>query len=374
MSTPPSAAEDPFVSVLMPVRNEGLYIRASLRCVLEQDYPQERLEILVADGRSTDDTREVVAAAARRDSRVRLVDNPGGIVATGLNGALLQARGEVLVRVDGHCEIAPDYVRRCVEHLAEQRRRGVLLTGVGGPIETVGEGWLARVIAAAMGSRFGVGGSAFRVLAGEEAGEVRGVDTVAFPAYPRSTVARAGLLDEELVRNQDDEYNYRLRKAGAELLLAPDVGSRYFSRATLASLWRQYRQYGFWKVRVLQKHPRQMRWRQFVPPALALSLALGAAAGLGGALWGLGTLAWLPLALAGGLYLLALTVATFATRGIPASLRWGLPAAFPAMHLGYGFGFLHGLMRFAGRWGDRRGRVPPLPPGWESPDEEGEAS
>lgn len=364
-----SDSELPFVSVLMPVRNEGAYIEASLGCVLGQDYPAERMEILVADGRSTDDTREVVAAQARRDPRLRLVDNPGGIVATGLNAALLQARGEILVRVDGHCEVAPDYVRRCVAHLADQQRRGVVLTGVGGPIETVGEGGLARAIAVAMSSRFGVGGSAFRVLGGKDADETlpefRHVDTIAFPAYPRTTVARGGLYDEELVRNQDDEYNYRLRKAGAELLLAPDVGSRYFSRATLRSLWRQYRQYGFWKVRVLQKHPRQMRWRQFVPPALVAALLLTAGIGLLGAGLGVGLAAWLPSMAVAGLYLAANLLASLATAGGAGKHRIALPLAFAAMHLGYGLGFLLGLVRFAARWGDREGRVPPLSAGWK---------
>ena len=249
----------PFVSVVMPVRDEAGFIERSLGAVLAQDYPAGRMEVIVADGMSRDATRDLVRAAADRDPRVRLVDNPGRIAPTGLNAALAQARGQVLVRVDGHCEIAPDYVSRCVAHLS-----GGEADGVGGPLETIGETPVAQVIALAMSSGFGVGGAAFRT----RKGWTGLVDTVAFPAYTRAATDLAGPYDEELVRNQDDEYNYRLRERGARILLAADVGARYFSRGTVRSLFRQYLQYGFWKVRVLQKHPRQMSLRQFIPPTL----------------------------------------------------------------------------------------------------------
>ncbi len=158
---------------------------------------------------------------------------------------------------------ASSYVRRCVEHLLAG---GV--EAVGGPIETVGETDEAQAIALAMSSWFGVGGSGFRTVKDR----ATLVETVAFPAYTRQTVQRIGPFDEELVRNQDDEYNYRLLKHGGRILLSPDIRSRYYSRSSLRSLWRQYYQYGFWKVRVMQKHPRQMRWRQFVPPAFVATM------------------------------------------------------------------------------------------------------
>ena len=334
----------PFVSVVMPVRNEEAYIERSLGSVLAQDYPPELLEVVVADGQSTDRTRELVrdlAQAAQAASRVRIVDNPRGIAPTALNLAIGEARGEVIVRVDGHCEIAPDYVRRCVGHLEDQD-----LAGVGGPIETVGETYLAQAVAVAMSSHFGVGGSAFRT--GRR--EATFVDTVAFPAYPRAVLEQAGPYDEDLVRNQDDEFNYRLRKAGGRLLLAPDVRSLYYSRATVKSLWRQYFQYGFWKVRVLQKHPRQMSPRQFVPPAFvaALSLSLLAA-------FVLPFGAKLLVAVVGA-YLVANLGASILTAASPKTTAgWRflplLPLLFATLHGGYGSGFLVGLVRFAGRWG-----------------------
>ena len=161
-------------------------------------------------------------------------------MAAGLNRAIAEATGDVIVRVDGHCVIAPDYVRRCVEHLKAGKA-----DGVGGSVETIGNGPVARAIAIAMSSRFGVGDSAFRTLKNE----TRFVDTVPFPAYTREIMRRAGPFDEELVRNQDDEY----KVAGSFLwrpgLLAADVRSLYHSRPSFRSLWKQYFQYGYWKVR-----------------------------------------------------------------------------------------------------------------------------
>ena len=255
----------PFVSVILPVRNEEAYIRGALDSLLAQDYPPERTEILVVDGQSDDRTREIVETIAndRPDPAIRLVDNPERIAATALNRGLVEARGEIVARVDGHCEVQPGHLEAAVEALHADQA-----DCVGGPVETVGETPTAKAIAAAMASRFGVGDSAFRVDPDRRAQ----VDTVPFPALRREVLEAAGPFDEELVRNQDDEYSFRLRKLGFRVLLEPRMRSRYFSRGTLRSLWSQYLQYGYWKVRVLQKHPAQMRWRHFVPPAFALAL------------------------------------------------------------------------------------------------------
>ncbi len=320
----------------MPVRNERAFIERGLSAVLAQDYPAERVEVLVVDGMSEDGTRDVVEGivAATGQPEIRLLDNPARTAPFALNVGLAAATGEVVVRVDGHCEIAPDFVRRSVEAL-EASGAGC----VGGPIETIGERAVSRAIAVAMSSRFGVGGSAFRV--GTE--RAREVDSVAFPAWPRRVIDHAGPFDEELTRNQDDEYSYRLRKLGYRILLVPEIRSRYYSRGSLHSLWRQYFQYGFWKVRVLQKHPRQMKPRQFVPPAFVAWLAAS------------GLLAWTPagaavLTLGGGAYLaavLAFSAASARRAGRDAMI---LPAVFACLHLGYGLGFLTGMLRFWNRW------------------------
>jgi succinoglycan biosynthesis protein ExoA len=338
----PDTATKPLVSVILPIRNEARFIRRGLEAVLGQDYPPDRLEVIVADGMSTDGTREIVESFQARHPNVRLVDNPKGIVPTGLNAAIPLAQGEILVRVDGHCEIAPDYVRRCVGHLRDEG-----IDGVGGPLETVGETYLARVIAAAMSTPFGVGNSAFRTAPGK----TMLTDTVAFPAYTRAAVEKAGPFDEEMVRNQDDEYNYRLRKLGAKILLAADVRSRYYSRSSLRSLWRQYLQYGYFKVRVLQKHTRQMRLRQFVPALFVAALVLSLVA------VPFTPLGWYALAAVTGLYLVANLGASALTAG---QKGWRLfpllPAAYAILHLSYGLGFWGGLVKFWNRWGEGGGR------------------
>jgi hypothetical protein len=230
-----------------------------------------------------------------------------------------------------------------VAHLQEEG-----FDGVGGPMESIGETKLAQAIAIGMSSTFGVGDSAFRTLSGIS----RQVDTVPFPAYTRQIIKRAGNYDEELVRNQDDEYNFRIRELGGKILLAKDVRSRYFSRTSFGGLWRQYFQYGYWKVRVLQKHPRQMSMRQFVPPAFVLALLFSAFSALLPQLRGAALV--VPV-----LYLIANLGASVLT----ASRRnWAslpiLPLVYALLHFSYGFGFLVGLVKFINRWGDKDGKTP----------------
>lgn len=334
---PADLSNRPFVSVVMPVRNEATFIARALRAVLAQDYPSEQMEVIVADGMSTDRTCEIVQAFQAQHPGVKLITNPGKIVPTGLNLAIEQASGEVVVRIDGHCEIANDYIRRCVEHLLNDD-----VDGVGGSLETIGETPLAGVIARAMSSSFGVGGSAFRT----KKDRTMLTDTVAFPAYTRTILERAGPFDEQLVRNQDDEYNYRLRKMGAKILLAADVHCRYYSRSSLRSLWRQYFQYGYWKVRIMQKHSGQMQPRQFVPPLFVAAC-----------LTALLLLPMFPVTR----YFLAIAVSSYAIANVTASMlslrnhKYSLlallPIAFATLHLAYGFGFLTGLVRFWRYWG-----------------------
>jgi hypothetical protein len=196
-----------------------------------------------------------------------------------------------------------------------------------------------------MSSAFGVGGSAFRTGKDTETFS----DTVPFPAYTRSAIDRIGPYDEELVRNQDDEFNSRLRALGGRVLLSPELRSRYFARGTVRSLWKQYFQYGYWKVRVVQKHPRQAQLRQFVPLGFVLALALG---GAWAAFSGVGRVL---LAVVAGAYLIANVAASIVTarrtgwRHLPL-----LPVLYAVLHVSYGLGFAKGLVAFRRRW--RRGR------------------
>jgi glycosyltransferase involved in cell wall biosynthesis len=334
-----SLAPQPFVSVLMPVRNEAAYIGRSLGAVLAQSYSSEQLEVIVADGISTDNTREIVAEFVCGHNNLRLVENSGKIVATGLNAALRVAKGDIIIRVDGHTAIDGDYVRECVAFL---QKSGA--DNVGGRMSAVSETWFGRAVAVATSSRFGVGGARFHYSDREE-----WVDTVYLGAWRREVFDRIGTFDEEMVRNQDDEFNYRLRASGGRILLSPKIKSEYYNRATLRALWRQYFQYGYWKVRVLQKHPRQMQLRQFVPPLFAAALVLLLVSSF-----------FLPIAR----ILLVSLVLTYAILSIAGSLfavrrtSWILlplaPIAFSIIHVAYGLGFIAGLVRFQNRWRSRQ--------------------
>lgn len=325
----------PFVSILMPIRNEAAFIERSLGAVLEQDYPADCMEVIVADGMSTDQTREIVSSMRPLYKNLRLIQNPKLTAPAALNSAFAEARGEVVIWIGGHTEIAPDYVSQCVKYLQSGE-----FDCVGGHIETVAETSLGQTIALAMSTSFGVGGVDFRT----KPNQMIETDTVAFGAYRRSAMEKAGPLDEK-IRNEDDEYNYRLRKLGGRILLAPDIRSRYYSRSSVPMLWKQYLQYGFWKVRVMQKHPAQMRMRHFAPSAFVGGLLLSA---LLAPMFRPGRRL---LGLVSGAYLVASLVASVSVarkqgwRHLPL-----LPMIFATMHFSYGLGFLAGLVRFWNRW------------------------
>ena len=321
----------PLVSVVIPLRNEAGYIHHCIDSVLAQDYPANRLEIIAVDGDSDDTTVGVLRGYGER---VRVLRNPARIVPTAMNIGIRAARGEIIARVDAHTVLAPDYIRIGVETL---QRTGA--DNVGGPMHTIGGGVWGDAIAAAMSSRFGIGAYFHFATADRE------VDTVYMGMYPRRVLERIGLFDEELVRNQDDELNYRLRKAGGRVWLTTRMQSRYQNRQSLTALRRQFFQYGWWKIRVLQKHPKQMSARQFVPTLLVVWLlvtgALAVVSGLAAWLFVAGLAAYLGAA--------ATAAALLARRH---GWRLFLPAlaTFVTMHVSFGSGFLFGTLRFGSRW------------------------
>jgi glycosyltransferase involved in cell wall biosynthesis len=323
----------PFVSVVIPMRNEEAWIDRCLGSVLAQRYPAELMEVLVADGMSTDGSARRLDELAARDPRVKVIANPGLIVATGLNMAIAAARGEVIARVDAHTVIESDYLRCGVELL---RRTGA--GNVGGPMVCRGGGPVAEAIATAMASRFGIGATFHFATEESEC------DTVYMGMWPRTVFEEVGLFDEELVRNQDDELSYRIRKAGGRILVSPAMRSLYQNRESWKALARQFWQYGLWKVRVLQKHPRQMSLRHFVPPAFQAAVA---ALVLLGIFWR--PALWTALA-AVALYAgFVAAVAAANEREVAARARLWL--ALVLIHQCWAAGFLTGLWRFAHRWG-----------------------
>jgi succinoglycan biosynthesis protein ExoA len=325
-------AEDlPLVTVVMPVRNEAFFVSKSLGAVLSQDYPPELLEVIVVDGISIDGTQNAVKDAMKCHRNLKFVKNPGGIVPTAMNIGIKRAMGEFIVRVDGHTVIEPDYVRQCIAAL---RRTGA--DNVGGRMDAKGIGTTAEAISAATSSRFGVGTSRFHYSTSEQWAE-----TVYMGAWPRSIFDKVGFFDEEMVRNQDDELNYRILDQGGKILLCPDIRSVYYNRDSFRTLWRQYFQYGLWKVRVMQKHPWQMRWRHFVPSLLVCSLVVSGGFAF---LWRQSLSLFLLIVLS---YALGISVATaLISRKISLKATAIAPLAFVVMHTSYGSGFVMGLTRF----------------------------
>jgi succinoglycan biosynthesis protein ExoA len=327
-----------FVSIIMPVRNESKAIERTLASLLGQNYPCDKMEIIVVDGRSDDGTKDIVSLAAARDPRIRLIENPRQIMAAGFNAGLRIARGDVIVMMGGHAELAPDYLKSSVLLLQQG-----IADCVGGPMTTSSGTPEGEAISVALSSWFGVGGVAFRVGCRER----KYVDTVAFGAYTREILNRAGPLDEELVRCQDDEFNYRIRKLGGKILIAPEISSSYQSRSSVQSLGSQYFQYGEWKVRVLQKHPRQMQWRHFVPAVFVLYLVLSAITAIVHPFLGIPMflLASVPYVVALSSVCISLAVRKGKWRLAPQ-----LALVFPVLHFSYGAGFLSGLVKFCDRW------------------------
>jgi glycosyltransferase involved in cell wall biosynthesis len=322
----------PFVSILLPVRNEERYIERCLYSIARQDYPRARFEVLVIDGQSTDQTKQIVSRfAAESTVDLRLLQNPRYRPAAAMNIGLAEARGEVIIRVDGHAVIESDFVSRSVDALYETRA-----DCVGGVIESEGDTYLGRAVAIAMSSRFGVGGASFRV------GGEGPVDTVAFGAYRREVFDRMGGFAEDIDKGEDDELNYRLRDQGGTIVLMPGIRARYTVRGDLRSVWRQYNGYGRAKPEVLSRHPAQAQLRQFAPAAFASALSIATFAAMFGRRR--------PLA---GLLAVYTAAATIASLALVPRHGWRhlppLPVVFSCLHLAYGYGFIAGCVGLAVR-------------------------
>jgi succinoglycan biosynthesis protein ExoA len=326
----------PFVSVIVPCRDESTYLGACLDSILDCGYPRDRMEVLVADGMSGDGTRELARGYAERDARVRCIDNPRRITPSALNRALEAARGDVIVRLDAHSTIAPGYIARAVECLETSGA-----SNVGGVMHTVtlDHGPFAEPIRLALASRFGVGNSHFRTGALTEGREPLWVDTVFGGCWPRAVFARVGRFNERLERSQDIEFNLRLRRAGGKILLTSGMESRYYARATLVSFLRHNWINGVWAVLPFAyASGMPVRWRHVVPlafvGALGLSLLISP------------KLPWFPVLVLGPYLAASLAVSvTMAWKQCRPSLALLLPVAFASLHFPYGAGSLWGALR-----------------------------
>ncbi len=325
----------PAVSIIIPCYNEEKTIGLLLGAILRQTYPTSEVEVVIADGLSTDQTRAVILAFQKENPWlvVKLVDNPRRNIPAALNTALASASGEWIIRLDGHSTPAPDYIERCVTAL--RRGKGDVVGGVW-QIEPGGPGWVARSIALAAAHPLGVGDALYRFTTHAAA-----VDTVPFGAFSRELFERVGKFDESLLTNEDYELNTRVRQAGGRIWLDPAIRSRYFARASLGALARQYFRYGFWKLRMLRRYPATLRWRQALPPVFVLVLAALAALA---PFW---DVARILLLVQTSLYLLVLLAGALpvALRKKDARLLVGLPLAIATMHLAWGGGFWISLLK-----------------------------
>jgi glycosyltransferase involved in cell wall biosynthesis len=266
----------------VPCRNEAKAINAFLNSLLHQELGDLRWEAIIADGMSADGTRKILQQFSKEHPQIRIINNPSRIASTGLNTCIRAAAGEIIVRMDVHTEYKPDYVRRCVEVLLRTNA-----ANVGGACVAVQTGYVGRAIAAAFHSRVAVGGARWHQPTYEGP-----VDTVHLGCWRREVLERIGYFDETLVRNQDDELNLRLTRAGGTIWQSPDIVSWYHPRSSLGALFRQYFQYGFWKVAVIRKHRVPASWRHLVPGAFVLGNIALLAAVILGAIFGRGPFPW----------------------------------------------------------------------------------
>ncbi len=330
----------PLFSIVLPVRNEEKFIPAVLAAIVNQDYPTDRIELIVADGLSDDNTVGIVHnfAKAHPHLKVHIIKNEDRIVPTGLNKAIAESKGEYIVRMDAHASYPVGYLSRLFSGLIDYQAQNI-----GAVIKTVPAHDTAKcgAIAFAMGHPAGVGNSYFRV--GSE--EAREVDTVPFGFFRREVFDEIGLFDEELVRNQDDEFNGRMRKHGMKIVLLSDVQVTYYARDSFKKLFNMFFQYGLFKPLVVKKLKALSTYRQLIPPAFVAGL-------FGGVLLSL-FFRWalVPFASILSLYFLSLfIVALKGSRDLGFNAFPHLVWAFITMHISYGLGYLKGLFAIlAGR-------------------------
>jgi glycosyltransferase involved in cell wall biosynthesis len=317
--------------VIVPCYNEHRHIESAIRSILAQKPPAGGFEIIVADGISGDGTREILSDIARGEPRLTVIDNPGRIVSTALNEGIRHARGKIIIRMDSHTTYADDYIQRCVEVLQQTNA-----DNVGGAWVATGSGLMGEAIAAAFQSPYAVGGAK-----GHDPNCEGHVDTVYLGCWPREVFQRFGLFDEELVRNQDDEFNLRIRRGGGRIWQSRKIRSWYHPRKTLNELFSQYLQYGYWKVRVLQKHRVPASMRHLIPGLFVFAVIL---------------LPMLSILVPSAIWLWSALLATYLCCNVLAAvvtarrhetrLRFVLPVVFACFHVAYGLGFLRGFFDF----------------------------
>jgi len=322
------------VSIIIPCFNEQETISSLLQAIFDQTYSRRMMEVVIADGMSTDSTRQRIAEfqSGHTGLDLQVVDNPRRIIPAALNCAIRASSGQILIRLDAHARPYPDYVERCVKALESD-----LGENVGGvwEIRPRRKGWLAEAIAAAAADPLAVGDAYYRHT--DRAGYV---DTVPFFAIRRDLLARVGTFDENLWTNEDYEFNVRISKADGRIWLDPAIRSIYYAQPGLNGLARQYGRYGYWKWHMLRKYPGTIRWRQALPPLFVFSLVFSCLMGFFFPFF------WYLLAAELVIYctFLVLDGILHACSRKRAAMVIGLPLAIAVMHFAWGSGFLAGML------------------------------
>lgn len=319
------------VSVVVPCRNEILHIESCVRSILKQDLDVANLEVIVVDGMSSDGTREKLNQLTREDGRLRVLDNPQCITPCAMNIGIQEAKGQYVAIMGAHNRYAPDYLNQSINVLQETGA-----DNVGGAMYVEGQSWLQTAIGVAHHHPFSVGGASWHNPNYE--GEA---DTVFGGVYRREVFGAIGLFDEELIRNQDDEFNLRLKKAGGKIWQSPRIKSWYMPRSTFKDLFRQYFEYGYWKVRVIQKHKMLSSFRHLVPAIFVFLLGILPVFSF----WWSPTF-WLWLGIMGSYIGINIIVSLKASFSENRKIHPLLPFVFACYHFGYGLGFLKGIFDF----------------------------
>lgn len=319
------------VSIIVPVYNEEKYLNDVFTSLENQDYPHEFTEVIFVDGNSEDKSIDILNNYAQTKNNILIFSNPQKIVPISMNIGIKNAKGKYIVRLDSHSKYNNDYVSKCIEAL---EKTGA--DNVGGAIRLIGDNSVQKAIKLATTCKFGIGNSGFHFE------DYQGyVDTVYLGAYKKDVFDRIGYYDEQLVRNQDDELNYRLTKSGGKIFMSNQIISYYYPRPSLKKLWTQYYEYGYWKVRVIQKHKFPASIRHLVPGLFVISIILGLLLSL---YKGLGLIILIPLFITYTPLLIYFTVSQclkhkFYNFFLVASI-------FLILHFSYGTGFLKGIFDF----------------------------
>jgi succinoglycan biosynthesis protein ExoA len=324
----------PYISIIVPCYNEEATIGSLLEAIRLQSFPIQDIEVIIADGLSTDNTREIITGFRRTHPElfIRIVDNIHRKIPTGLNRAIETSQGEYVVRLDAHSIPDPDYLEKCVQALESGKGENVGGVWI---IQPGSDHWISRSIAAAAAHPLAVGDVHYRV-----GGEAQAVDTVPFGAFRRDLIRKIGPFDENLLTNEDYEFNVRVRKSGGVVWFDPKIRSTYIARSTLRELARQYWRYGYWKAQMIKRYPETLRWRQALPPLFILScvslLLLSLVIPI--ARW----LLFVEILF----YLLTIFVVGFSTSIKHRNKGYiiGIPLAIATMHISWGTAFLWGML------------------------------